>query len=424
MSNSKIITKEPLLEILKETYEHEVPFHVQDIYEILKSISSPIYNHLEVPTSGVLRDVQSLRDDDILTFVDYNGTYFLNPHPVVNSKESIFSLEMLERHGRILMWDDKTKTTSAPGITFIKWMIADKNEVMSHTIARELGLECQTRVDQALFKSTQDEIRDSILSEGYDYRCCQPAVSELDTPIEYNGKVYKFITRDGNNRYELPWDHFPCALIKGKNKYSLLQYGTMANNPTKEKKNDCTPNDVKHIIRLGFKYEEIEKTEDAVYDILATRYKEIRKKDRRNFVAEILLEEGIKVSIEPYDITKARKHLIENYVVEVNDHDDVIMGWGRKSDHYRKLHDIFEYQLEHPEVYVKAYYFLEMGPGVQPQPTESNAVDQRVEMEGERKRYIVHCCNVADLYRAGQLKPIDVKWLAQVNSKEEPNVFQ
>ena len=86
MSNSNSITKEPLLEILKETYEHEVQFHLQEIYELLKSISSPIYDYLEVPTSGIRRDIQSLRDDGVLTFVDYNGTYFLNPHPVVNSK--------------------------------------------------------------------------------------------------------------------------------------------------------------------------------------------------------------------------------------------------------------------------------------------------------------------------------------------------
>ena len=423
MSNSKSITKEPLLKILKEKYAPNVEFHVQDIYQLLSNISSKVYDHLEVPTAGVLRDVQVLRDDDVLTFVDYNGTYFLNPSSVVNSKENIFSLEMLESHGRVLMWDDKTKTTSAPGITFVRWMIADKNEVMSHTIARELGIECQTRVDQALFKSTQDEICDSIISEGYDYRCCQPAVSELNTPIEYKGKVYKFITRDGNNRYELPWDHFPCALIKGINEYSLLQYGAMANNPTKEKKNDCTPNDVKYIIRLGFNCGEIDKTEDAVYNILATRYKEIRKKNRRSFVAEILSEEGIKVSIEPYNVVKAKQHLIENYGVEINDH-DFIMGWGRKSDHYRKLYDMFECQLANPEVDMNAYYFLEMGNGVETQPTESNAKNQRIQMESERKHYINHCCNVADLYRAGQLKPINVKWLAQVNSKEVYNVFQ
>jgi len=423
MSNIKSITKEPLLNILKERYAPNVEFHVQDIYQLLSNISSKVYDHLEVPTAGVLRDVQVLRDDDVLTFVDYNGTYFLNTPSVGNSKENIFSLEMLERHGRILMWDDKDKTTSAPGITFVRWMIADKNEVMSHTIARELGIECQTRVDQALFKSTQDEICDSIISEGYDYRCCQPAVSELDTPIEYKGKVYKFIARDGNNRYELPWDHFPCALIKGKNEYSLLQYGAMANNPTKEKKNDCTPNDVKHIIRLGFNCGEIEKTEDAVYNILYTRYKETRKKDRRSFVAEILGEEGIKLSMEPYNISKAKHHLIENYGVEISDH-DFIMGWGRKGDHHRKLYDMFECQLTNPEVDRNAYYFLEMGQGVETQPTESNAKNQRIQMESERKHYINHCCNVADLYRAGQLKSINVKWLAQVNSKEVYNAFQ
>lgn len=422
-STTKIITKEPLLEILKENYEYKVSFTSQQVYSLLTNISSTIYEHLEVPESGVRRDLQELRDEKVLTFVDNNGLYFLNPPVVIDWSNNIFDQELLERHGRILMWDDKTKTTSAPGITFERWMIAHKDEVMSHTIARELGIECQTRVDQALFKGTQDEIRDSIISDGYDYRCCQPAVSALNPPVEYKGKIYYFIVRDGNNRVELPWDHFPCALIKGKNEYSLLQFGAMANNPNKEKKNDCTSNDVKHIIRLGFKYGEIEKTEDAVYDILVTRYKEIRKKDRRNFVAEILLEEGIKVSIEPYDMTKARKHLLENYGIEVRDY-DFIAGWGRMSDHYRKLHQMLELQLNNPELDVKGYYFLEMGNGVETQPTESNAISQRILMESERKIYINHCCNVADSYRAGQLKPIDVKWLSQVNSKEDYNVFQ
>lgn len=417
-------TKTQLLDLLKENYDSEVAFHVQDIYQLLSNISSTIYSHLEVPTAGVLRDVQELRDDDVLTFVDYNGTYFLNPSSVVDSEQNIFSLEMLERHGRILMWNDKTKTTSAPGITFKQWMIANKNEVMSHTIARELDIPCQTRVDQALFKGTQNEIRDSILSDGYDYHCYQPAVSELNPPVEYQGNVYKYIVRDGNNRFELPWDYFPCALIEGESEYSLLQFGAMANNPnSKEKKNDCTPNDVKHIIRLGFKYGEIEKTEEAVFEILSTRYKETRKKNRRNFVAEILAEEGIKLSIEPYDITKARKHLIENYGVEMNEH-DFIMGWGRGSDHYRKLFWMFEHQLENPEVDMKGYYFLEQGPGIDTQPTEKNIVSQRVLMESERKVYINHCCKVADSYRAGQIKPIDVKWLAQANGKEKYNEFQ
>jgi len=416
-------TKTQLLDILKENYEPEVEFHLQDIYKLLTDIHSTIYNDLEVPDSGVRRDVQDLRNESLLTFVDYNGTYFLNSSSTVNYRKNIFSLEMLERHGRIVMWNDKTKTTSAPGITFIRWMIADKNEVMSHTIARELNVPCQTRVGQALFKKTQDEIRDSILNEGYDYHCYQPAVSELNPPIEYQGNVYKYIVREGNNRYELPWDYFPCALIKGNTEYSLLQFGAMANNPNKEKKNDCTPDDVKQMIRLGFEYGEIERTEDAVYDVLSVRYKETRKKDRRIFVAEILSEEGVKLSIEPYDITKAKKHLLENYKVELGEH-DFVMGWGRKSDHYRKLHLMFEHQLKNPEADINGYYYLEMGQGVEIQPTENNAASLRILAENERKLYINHCCNVADAHRAGQIKPIGVRWNAQVNGKEKYNEFQ
>jgi hypothetical protein len=416
-------TKSQLLDILKETFRPEVEFHVQEIYEHLSNISSTIYSNLEAPNSGVLRDVQELRDDKLLTFVDYNGTYYLNPTEDINYNDNIFSLEMLERHGRIIMWNDKTKTTSAPGITFKKWMIADKNEVMSHTIARELDIPCQTRVGQALFKGTQNNIRDSIINDGYDYHCYQPAISELDSPIEYCGKVYKYIVRDGNNRFELPWNHFPCALIEGKSEYSLLQFGTMANNPSKEKKNDCTPNDVKNMILLGFKYGEIEKTEEAVYEVLLKNYKETRKKDRRVFVAEILAEEGIRVSIEPYDEKSAKKALIEKYGVKLGEY-DFVMGWGRPYDHYRKLFWMFEHQLKNKDADIKAYYFLEQGSGVDVQPTEENISSRRVEMESNRKTYLTHCCKVADAYRDGQIKPIDVKWLSQANGIEPYNVLQ
>ena len=418
-------SKELLRQRLVNEFDSQCFFTLPQVYQLLlNETDTDVYDDHKEPEATIRRDLQELRDDGILTFVDYNGTYSINPVSTLNTKENIFSLELLERHGRIYSWNDKTKETSAPGIKFKQWMIVNKNEVMSHEIARELDIPCQTRVGKALFQSTQDDIRDDILSNGYDYHCFQPAVESLPEPITYKGNVYKFIVRDGNNRFELPWDWFPCALIESVDEYSSLQYGALANNPNKEKKNDCTPDDVKNMIRIGFQYGKIEKTQDAVYNVLAELYTETRKKDRRNFVAEILSEEGIKVSIEPYDNTKAQKHLEENYKVVLNNKTQYIAGWGRRPDHYRKFFTIFETALANPQDQLTEYAFLEMGKGVAVQPTENNANDLRIKLESEKKLYINHCCNVADAYRSGQLKKIDVKWLAQVNECERYNEFQ
>jgi hypothetical protein len=304
---------------------------------------------------------------------------------------------------------------------------------MSHSVARELGIECQTRVGQALFQATIDEITNSIITEGYDYRCHQPAVSELSEWVEYKGKVYKYIVRDGNNRFELPWEYFPCAVITGESEYALLQFGAIANNPSREKKNDCTPDDVKYMIQLGFEHNEIEKNFDSVMSILQTLYKETRKKDRRNFAAEILAEEGIKASIEPFDTKKAQKILsdaygISNVCTDVSsmEIDDLLMtiGWGRKSDHYRKFQALLNKQLEFPDNDYTIYSFLEQGQGVNIEPTEQNIQELRVQMEAERKRYINHCVRVANACRTGKLKTPTYKWLAQANNIEVYNEFQ
>lgn len=422
---ASVTTKQFLYAELQKAFDPEVIFKLHQVYQLmLNDIDHDMYDGHQHPDSTIRRDLQELRDDNLITFADYDGSYYINKPINFDPKENIFDLEALKQNGRIFGWSDKIKDTTAPGVNFERWMIAHKDEVMSHKIARELDIPCQTRVGSALFLQTIDQIRDDIIENGYDYRCYQPAIEELPQPIEYKGKVYKYIVRDGNNRYELPWDYFPCALIKSEDEYSSLQFGAMANNPTKDKKNDCTPDDVKQMIRLGFKYGKIAKDEDSVYNVLAERYKETRKKDRRQFVSEILGEEGIKVSIEPYDIKKAEKHLSENYGVELNPETDYVVGWGRESDHYRKYHSIFEWATSTPGIQLNEYAFLEMGQGVTTQPTEENADEQRIILESGLRKYVKHCCKVADQYRSGELKMPNRKWLSQVNETEKFNEFQ
>jgi hypothetical protein len=422
MSTSKELLRQRLL----DTFDPQRLFKLTQVYKLmLDDTHTEIYENLKEPESTIRRDLQELRDDNILTFLDNEGTYFINSHPNVDFKENIFDLDQLKKNGRIYEWNDEYQTTNAPGIEFDCWMIAHKDEVMSHTVARKLNIPCQTREGKALFLRTIGNITNDIIENGYDYRCFQPVIEELPEPIEFEGKVYKYIVRDGNNRFELPWTYFPCALIKSEDEYSSLQFGAMANNPNvKDKKNDNTPEDVKRMIRLGFKYGKIALTQDAVYNILAKNYKETRKKDRRQFVAEILSEEGVKVSIEPYDKTKAAKDLKENYGVDLNPDTDHIEGWGRGADHYRKFFHIYEKATATPGIHLNEYAFLEMGQGVKIEPTEENVNQLRLNLESEKKIYITHCCKVADQHRSGQLNQVNVKWMAQVNETEKYNEFQ
>lgn len=426
-----VSTKDHILLTLRDNFVPGVVFTLQQVYDLVlvQNRISELYdgkNEEEIVRAAI----QRLEADELLKMMcrdsmDLAGTYCLiNTKDTINPNDNIFDLHELEKFGRI---------PKAPNINFENWAILHKDEVMSHSIARELGIECQTRVGQALFQTTIDEITNNVAAEGYDYRCYQPAVSKLKEPIEYKGKIYRYIVRDGNNRFELPWKYFPCAVISGESEYALLQYGTMSNNPTKEKKNDCTPDDVKYMIQLGFKHNEIEKNFEAVMVVLQTRYKEIRKKDRRNFSAEILAEEGIKVSIEPFDINKSQKVLNDAYKIpdvcgdisSMKKNDLFItVGWGRKPDHSRKFQMLLEKQLEFPENEYTIYSFLEQGQGVSTQPDESNIQELRVQMEAERKRHLNYCMRVVSAYRSGKLKAPVYKWLAQANNVEVYNEFQ
>jgi hypothetical protein len=433
-----VSTKEHVLFTLRENFVPGVIFTLQQVYDLVLN-----QNRIDELYDGkneeeiVRAAIQRLEADQQLKMMcrnsmDLAGTYcLLETKENINPNQNIFDLEELKKHGR---YYDK-----APNITFDCWAIIHKDEVMSHSVARKLGIECQTRVGQALFQDTINKITEEVADGEYDYRCYQPAVSLLKEPIEYideDGKhfTFKYIVRDGNNRFELPWKYFPCAIISGEDEYALLQYGAIANAPTREKKNDCTSDDVKYMIQKGFEYGKIQKDIDAVIDILKTNYKEVRKKDRRIFAAEILSEEGIKVSIEPYDISKAQKTLKDAFGVagvcgerinSLNESQTTFaIGWGRKPDHYRKWFLIFEKQLEYPNNNYTAYSFLEQGQGVSVQPNENNIDELRVLMEGERKRMLKHYRRVLKAHDEGTLKPIDFKWLPQANMVEAHNEFQ
>tara|TARA_E500000331_G_C17197364_1_gene687740 strand:- start:139 stop:1239 length:1101 start_codon:yes stop_codon:yes gene_type:complete len=326
----------------------------------------------------------------------------------------------------------------APGVTQKKWAILDKKNVLSHSKAKELGIKCQTRKGMALFPATIATINDDIKDNGWDYYTYQPAVSEITEefckennvpfPLIVDGEEKTHIVRDGNNRFETDWDFFPCAIIEG-DEYDLKRFGTIANVPdNKTKKNDCSDEDVISIIQEGFELKRIEKTEQGVWDELVANYKEVRKKDRKIFVAEILEKSGQKVNVEPFDIPKAEAHVKKYFKIDMGPDGEVTrecVGFGRTADESRTLIRVINNAWKFPKVLQYLYSYQQHGQGVTPQPDENNISSKR-----RRVNTIVDdffhefILPAADAYRNGKLGAIIFKHLPQLNYKEKDNEFQ
>jgi hypothetical protein len=336
--------------------------------------------------------------------------------------DNIFDIGQLER---------LSPQPSGPGITFGGWAVLDKDEVLSHSQARELGIKIQTRVGQALFPETIREIYEDVEENGWNYRLPQPVVSRLNTPIiGPDGKAKNYAIRDANNRFELPWTHLPCAIIVGE-EYDLLRFGCIANNPNSwSRKNDCTSDDVKSMIQTGFEMGKIEKTEEAVMEELRTNYPKIRTRSRAKFVAEILQSVGKTVSFQPYNKVDVAKHMSEYFDLDMGQDDDnkvlrIAKGWGRPLDNLRNSVDLLEECIANPDYQVQAISWLSIGEGVTVQPDEKNASKLRIQHDSYLVNFIrTFCIPVVDSFRDGSLKLPTNHWVSQVNGKEKLDQFQ
>jgi hypothetical protein len=319
----------------------------------------------------------------------------------------------------------------SPGTTFVRWDILNKEEVLSHQQARELNIQIQTRVGQALFPDTIREICEDVIENGWNYRLPQPIVSELETPIiGPDGKQKNYVVRDGNNRFELPFSYFPCAVVSGE-EYDLLRLGCISNNPNSwSRKNDCTADDVKAMIQLGFKMGKIEKTEEAVFAELENNYPQVRKRGRTRFVAEILESVGMSVSFQPYTKSTLRKHLSEHFDMDLGVDDDNMVireasGWGRNLDNVNNTINLLKTAIKNPNFQVQAISYLLISEDMPEKPNENNAKQLRAEYDTFVVDFIRNfCIPVADSFRKGILKVPTNNWIAQVNGKEKLDQFQ
>ena len=347
---------------------------------------------------------------------------------------TIIEVPLLKRSFDIEQLKNLSPTPEGEGISFEEWAILDKDEVLSHTMARELGIVLQTRTGKAIFPETINEIADDIENgKGYNYRLPQPSVSVLETPIiGTDGKEKKWAVRNGNNRFELPYQEYPCAIISGE-EYDLLRFGCTENNPdTWSKKNDNTDDDVKAMIQIGFECGKIEKNENAVREELEKNYPKVRNRSRERFISEILSSVGVKVSFQPYNKKTIATHLDEHFNLELGEDKDtktlrVTKAWGRPMDDLRNTVDILKQCIDkdYSGWDVEVYSHLSTGKdGVTEFPNETNCERLRQEDEQYIKKFIRETCiPIVDKFRAGTLKLPTFHWVAQVNGKEKLNEF-
>lgn len=340
--------------------------------------------------------------------------------------------EVVEENYDIEFELEKLETLSpvpeGEGITFVQWMILDKSEVISHKMARELNIFCQTRVGQALFLDEIRDIEEDVIENGWQYRCAQPAVSKLENPIMgTDGKMKYYIVRDGNNRFEMKFSKYPCALIEG-NEYDLLRYGATSNNPSAyEKKRSNTKDDVKAMISIGIDRGVIEGTLEAVVEELRKNYPYTQKKNRHQFAAEILSKNNIKLSIEYWDQSRAKKFLESEFDIQEGLDDTIyrgVVGWGRDSNDIPQMLKYLKMAADNPTYKQEIYSFLLMGAGVHEQPDENNIPALRERYEQKFRKFVREdLIPIVDSYRNGNLSMPSFHWFAQINNKERHDQF-
>jgi hypothetical protein len=413
--------KELIYSLLTESYVPDRYFTLNDVYQLVLPPLKQLKELVDYEAC-VRRELQTLRDDNLLEFVDDNGTYFLKSIHINGAEDVVFDVEKL----RVLSEEPR-----GTGITFERWEVISSDEVLSHDQARQMNISCQTRVGQAIFPEMIVEITDSIIESGWNYRLPQPAVSELETHVlAPDGKWKKYLVRNGNNRFEATkhFNYFPCAVISGS-EYDLLRFGCTSNNPNAwMRKKDSTDKDVMKMIHLGIECGVIERTEQAIEAELLKEYPSHRKRSRKTFVAEILGGLGLKVAVEPYNKGKVAQLLMEQFNLPMGYVDGVLRisaSWGRPLDNDRNMIAILERAVAQPDLTQEVYSYMAMGEGASEQPNEHNIKRLRTEYDAWPLKFVREfILPVADMYRNGTLKMPQLKWIQQVNGVERINEFQ
>tara|TARA_B100000424_G_scaffold113913_1_gene85797 strand:+ start:833 stop:2197 length:1365 start_codon:yes stop_codon:yes gene_type:complete len=448
------------LDFLKNTILDFVePNQKFTLQEILERISEPSWDSCydgrtdeESRKACIRRDLQILRDENFITFVDNDGTYLLNDvsedFKTLNEEfdtkeswaESDKELELIKmKHAKDLgvMPLPRGEGIRVEGDP----LILKKDEIIDHDEAVRLNLVdyYQAREGSDIDMDRVVAIQNSVKSEGYQLGIILPTVSKLKPregalitkPIMgSDGKLKKYVLRNGLHRFKLDDEDFRCLEIDSDHEDFLRLFGTTANNPTSTQTvGITTKQDAVGATRMWIKKGRLEKNVDKVCKFLKEKYPHITPSNRIGTAREILELEGIKISIKPWSAKEIRRHVntILNLPIEIDWNNKIarfsfVLNSNTTMDRY--MRQVERFQVENSDFEIEVYYALDNTPAsrneeVTPQNVRKLRRDQRQKFEESAELNIEY----SKLKKRGKIKPIKFVAVYQDNINEENNSF-
>jgi len=424
------------------------------LQELLSKVSDPWDSVYDGRTSEdsreacVRADLQTLRDQGFLTFLDNDGTYFVNSKtstkPSWGEEERELELQRMKNaHDLGLI-----PLPKGIGIEVVGYpQLLRKDQIIDHEEATKLGLlqYQQKREGNDADMNRVESIKESRKKDGYLLGAAPlPAVSKLKPrdgsiitePIRgSDGKIKTHVLENGRHRFVgEDEEYFRCQEIDSEHQDFLDLYGTTANNPfgAHEAVGVTTEKDSIAASRMWIQKGRIividgedNQNLQKVCKFLLDNYPHIN--NRIVTARQILALEGVPCSIKGYYQKDVKKWVfgITNIPIE-HDWDNkiarftFILNSSTTMDRY--LREVEKFQVEYPDFEIEIYASLDNTPSsrneeVTPENINKLRRKQRELFEDSGDLNV----NYANLKRYGKLKPIKFVFVPQDNKNENYN---
>ena len=332
--------------------------------------------------------------------------------------------------------EQKAPEPEGDNITFERWDCIRKDEIIDHEEAVRLGLKeyYQQRDGNDLFHDTVAEINTSVKEKGWMYNVPQPSVSELKEFIKgSDGKLKKYVLRNGRHRYCTDGDYLPCSVISAPHEDYLKKFGTTSNNPDGiHLCNFTSEEDAISAVRDWIRFGRLEANVDVVKEYLKKWYPHITPSNRVDTAVKILELEGHRESIRTWKQVEIRqfisnpdtfnivdgydfKNKVIRYVSIMNQSEvDVRLMKQIMEDMVNPKYDGFSFEV---------YGALCNRSGRDEEVTSENITELRLRNEAKWREFVALACKLAKKKSSGKIPSVAFNWVYQDNNEETPNEF-
>ncbi len=462
-----VATVDFLRDVISEPVEPDEKFTLQQLLEHVSDPWDSVYDCRQDEVSRkacVRQDLQTLRDQGYITFIDNNGTYRLNSmdeeydfdsiDEVFDTKEPWGEEEReLELQRMKNLYDmgemplPKGKEIEVVGDP----QILRKDQIIDHDEATRLGLlqYQQERSGNDVDMNRVESIKQSRRKDGYLLGVAPlPAVSKLkprdgakvtEPIIGSDGKLKTHVLRNGRHRFLSEDEYLRCFEVDSDHEDFLELFGTTANNPfgaveavgvtTKEDAVAATRKWIQKG-RIEIKEGEDSKNEKAVSNFLKENYPHVMPSDRIALAREILTLEGVESSIRPCDqkTIKSTFETITGIKWSDSDYDKKIARFSfvlnSSSTIDRATEELERFKADNEGWKVEVYASLCNTPGprnVEVTPENVNQI-RRTEIAkfDESEDY---CVKFANQKKRGKIEPTKFIFVGQDNKNEDIKSF-